>query len=152
MGSRFLDVCAGSGAVGIEALSREAASATFIEIGRRACFVLEENLRALGIKDEAEIINRDAESALKKLASLDRQFDIVFLDPPYASELYSKVMSLMASSELMADEGLLVVEHRAKVAIEDRIELKSYRQVRQGESMLSFFRRSDQSQSPDTGQ
>lgn len=150
--SRFLDLCAGSGAVGIEALSRGAASATFIEVGQQACSVIEENLLALGIKDEAEIINRDAETALKQLASLNRRFDLVFFDPPYASPLYSKVMAMMASSELMAEDGLLIVEHRAKAAIEDYGELKTYRQVKQGESALSFFRRIDQSQSPDAGE
>jgi 16S rRNA (guanine(966)-N(2))-methyltransferase RsmD len=144
-GSRFLDVCAGSGAVGIEALSRGAESATFIEISRRACSVIEENLYDLGLKDDAEIINRDAEAALKKLASLNRQFDIVFFDPPYASGLYSKVMGLIASLDLLAADGIVVVEHRAKDQIEDCGELKAYRQVKQGESALSFFRRIDQS-------
>ncbi|MEW6211484.1 MAG: 16S rRNA (guanine(966)-N(2))-methyltransferase RsmD [Acidobacteriota bacterium] len=151
-GSLFLDICAGSGAVGIEALSRGAESATFIEVGRRACFALEENLRSLGISDQAEIINRDAAAALKKLASTNRQFDLVFFDPPYASPLYSKVMAMLASLDLIAPDGIAVVEHRAKSAIEDCGELIAYRQVKQGESALTFFRRSDQSQSPDTGQ
>lgn len=151
-GSRFLDVCAGSGAVGIEALSRGAVSATFIEVSRSASSALEQNLHSLGISDEAEIINRDAEAALKKLASLDQCFDIVFFDPPYASALYSKVMAMLASLDLMARDGLLIVEHRAKIVIEDCGELKVCRKVKQGESALSFFRRIDPSQSPDAGE
>jgi 16S rRNA (guanine(966)-N(2))-methyltransferase RsmD len=138
-GSSFLDVCAGSGAVGIEALSRGATSATFIELSRRACTAIEENLRALGI--ESEIIKGDAAVALKKLASMDRRFDLIFFDPPYESALYSRVMAMMASSDLLEPDGLLIVEHRAKLAIEECGELRALRQVKQGESRLSFFRR-----------
>src|SRR5438034_1147964 len=82
-GSRFLDICAGSGAVGIEALSRGASKVTFIERSRQACAVIEANLASLGITD-ATIIKHDAAASLKKLAREGAEFDVVFFDPPYA--------------------------------------------------------------------
>src|SRR5688572_14346261 len=76
-GSRFLDICAGSGAVGIEALSRGASEVTFVERSRRACAVIEANLASLGIK-EATIIKHDAAASLKRLERESAQFDIAF--------------------------------------------------------------------------
>src|SRR5438046_7649966 len=86
-GSRFLDICAGSGAVGIEALSRGATEVTFIERSRQACVAIEANLASLGIT-RSTIIKHDAAASLKKLARESAQFDLVFFDPPYASEIY----------------------------------------------------------------
>src|SRR3989454_8639637 len=98
-GSRFLDICAGSGAVGIEALSRGASEVTFIERSRQACAVIEANLASLGIT-EATIIKHDAAASLKKLAREAAEFDVVFFDPPYASEIYAEVMNQLGSGRL----------------------------------------------------
>src|SRR5574342_1279621 len=89
-GSRFLDICAGSGAVGIEALSRGASRATFIERSRRSCAVIEANLNSLDIADQASLINRDALTALKRLEREASEFDLAFFDPPYASGIYGQ--------------------------------------------------------------
>ena len=141
-GARFLDICAGSGAAGIEALSRGAASCTFIEISRRACAVIEENLETLKIDTGAHILNRDAVKAVKWLAEQGRTFDIAFFDPPYSSGLYSEVMETIASSRLLAPEGILVVEHRAKTPpAAEYGELRNYRYIKQGESGLAFYAR-----------
>ncbi|HEV8484327.1 MAG TPA: 16S rRNA (guanine(966)-N(2))-methyltransferase RsmD [Blastocatellia bacterium] len=139
--SRFLDICAGSGAVGIEALSRGASAATFIEKSRHACSAIEANLAALGI-DHMIILNRDALSALNRLHENQQQFDIIFFDPPYASEIYPQVMETLGKSGLVADGGIVVVEHRAKdPPREEYGEVKMYRDVRQGESALAFYAR-----------
>ncbi|HXG93949.1 MAG TPA: 16S rRNA (guanine(966)-N(2))-methyltransferase RsmD [Blastocatellia bacterium] len=139
-GSRFLDICAGTGAVGIEALSRGASSATFIDRSRRSIAAIESNLRALGIEDEATVINRDAAAALKRLADEEQQFDIIFFDPPYASEIYSQVMRQLGTSSIIADDSIVIVEHRAKTPpATDYGKLKIYRVVRQGESALAFY-------------
>lgn len=138
--SRFLDLCAGSGAVGIEALSRGARHTTMVEISRRACAVIEDNLRSLGITDGATIINRDAVSALRRLDGEGQQFDVIFFDPPYASDLYEKVMNMVGSSDLLSEGGILIVEHRAKTPTEPEYDkLHIYRQVRQGDSSLGFY-------------
>ena len=140
-GSRFLDICAGSGAVGIEALSRGASAVTFIDRSRRACLAIEENLNAIGASREATVINRDAAAALKRLAEQSAQFDIAFFDPPYSSEIHSQVIGLLSSSNLLADDAIVVVEHHKKTPPEREYDgLKMYREVKQGESALAFYR------------
>jgi 16S rRNA (guanine966-N2)-methyltransferase len=139
-GSRFLDICAGSGAVGIEALSRGASNVTFIERARRACSVIESNLESLGLSREATIINRDAMAALNQLATDSRQFDIIFFDPPYASDLHRQVMKQLSTNDLLTDDSIVIVEHRAKTPPEPVYGgLKMYRVVKQGESALAFY-------------
>jgi 16S rRNA (guanine(966)-N(2))-methyltransferase RsmD len=138
--SRFLDICAGSGAVGVEAISRGARHSTFIDNSRRAYSVIKANLHTLGIESEAAVINRDAVAALKHLAEEGRQFDIVFFDPPYASGLYGQVMRALDEQPLLAVDGIVVAEHRAKTPPSDRYgRLRMYREVRQGESALAFY-------------
>lgn len=140
--SRFLDVCAGSGAVGIEALSRGARAAVFIEQSRAACAIIQANLEALGIAPCAIIINRDARATLNQLAAESSRFNIIFFDPPYASDIYEPVMPALADDALLADEGLVVVEHHAKTPpAREYGKLKIYREVKQGESALAFYRR-----------
>jgi 16S rRNA (guanine966-N2)-methyltransferase len=139
-GSRFLDICAGSGAVGIEALSRGATEATFIESSRHACAVIEANLGALGITSEATTINRDAAAALKGLEHDARQFEVAFFDPPYASEIYSQVMGQLGAGNLLSGGALVIVEHRAKTPPEPEYgRLRICREVKQGESALAFY-------------
>lgn len=139
--SRFVDLCAGSGAVGIEALSRGARHAVFIEQSRRACAVIEANLGQLGITNRASLICREALAALKQLASEGEPFDHIFFDPPYASGIYSTVLSYLGESLNLADDGLIVVEHRAKSPLDsDYGRLKLFRQLQQGESALAFYR------------
>jgi 16S rRNA (guanine(966)-N(2))-methyltransferase RsmD len=139
-GSRFLDLCAGSGAVGIEALSRGARHAVFVEQSRRACTVIEANLRALGITDQATVICRDGLAALKQPALASAPFDLIFFDPPYASGVYSPVLSYLAESPLLAEQAIIVVESRAKMPPENTYgKLQRFRQLQQGESALAFY-------------
>jgi 16S rRNA (guanine966-N2)-methyltransferase len=139
--SRFLDLCAGSGAVGIEALSRGARHAVFVEQSPRACAVIEANLLELGISDQASLICRDVHAALKQLASDTAPFDLIFFDPPYASGLYSPVLSSLGQSVVLAEAAVVVVEHRAKLPLEsDYGKLTRFRQLKQGDSALAFYR------------
>jgi 16S rRNA (guanine966-N2)-methyltransferase len=139
-GSRFLDICAGSGAVGIEALSRGASEATFVDSSRNACAVIEANLASLGMGQEATIITRDAAVSLKRLDRESRQFDIAFFDPPYASEIYPQVMKQLGLGNLLAREALVIVEYRAKTPpLPECGRLQVFREVKQGESALAFY-------------
>ncbi|HJQ22340.1 MAG TPA: 16S rRNA (guanine(966)-N(2))-methyltransferase RsmD [Blastocatellia bacterium] len=139
-GSRFLDLCAGSGAVGIEAISRGALAAVFVEQSRRACRVVEANLEALGISGATTLICRDAVAALKQLEGSRAPFDVIFFDPPYASDLYTSVLGYLGESALVAADGVLVVEHHAKLPpASDTGRLQRYRQLKQGESALAFY-------------
>lgn len=139
-GSRFLDICAGSGAVGIEALSRGAVAVTFIDRSRVACNAIEANLNALGIKSNTTTVNRDASPALKRLEQESARFDVVFFDPPYASEIYDQVMKQLGSGNLPSAGAIVVVEHRAKTPPEPEYgKLRFFREVKQGESALAFY-------------
>ena len=138
--SHFLDLCAGSGAVGIEALSRGAGKVTFIERSRRACATIEANLNALGAGGAARIINREVITALKRLSQDPKTFDVVFFDPPYASDTYDVVMTELGRGNLISKNAVVVVEHRRKTPPKPRYDkLNMFRQVNQGESALAFY-------------
>ena len=142
--SRFLDICAGSGAVGIEALSRGASEATFIDKSRRSLAVIESNLQTLGIKREATVIKSDALAALRRLAEESKQFDIAFFDPPYDSDIYRAVLGKLATGGLLSDDAIVIAERRAKTPPETNCGgLTIYREVKQGESALTFYRLGD---------
>src|SRR5881296_3090506 len=102
-GNRFLDLCAGSGAVGIEALSRGASAVVFIERSRPACATIKQNLTSLGVDRDVRIINQDVEAALAQLENEAKRFDIVFFDPPYASEIYDRVMNGLGTGSLLSN-------------------------------------------------
>ncbi len=139
-GARFVDICAGTGAVGIEALSRGAAHVTFIESNRKAAQVLSENLEHCGITENVKVINRDAVATLKYFAQHFLQFDYFYLDPPYDSDLYSQILWTLAKSKLIAEEGLVMVEHRKKNELLPNYDfLRPYRQITQGESCLTLY-------------
>ncbi len=139
-GARFVDVCAGSGSVGIEALSRGAASVAFIEWSRKASTTISENLQHCGVKEGVRVINRDALTVLKYFAQREMQFDIFYLDPPYDSEIYSPVLWLIAKNNLLAEDGVVIVEHRRQSPLAPNYDqLRPYREIIQGESCLTFY-------------
>jgi 16S rRNA (guanine966-N2)-methyltransferase len=143
-GARFLDLCAGTGAVGIEALSRGAKHVTFVDKSRKMCGLIEANTSALGIDEqEFEIVNADASDYLRRHAKKEREpFDIIFLDPPYGEESYSLVslISDTGGQLLTADAVLIVEHHKKKDLADDMSSLKRYRTLKQGDSVLSFYR------------
>jgi len=141
VGSRFLDLCAGSGAIGIEALSRGASNVTLVERSRTACSLIRKNLESLGIERDAAVVCRDAEPAVRSLAGQEAQFDIIFFDPPYACTIHGPVLDLIARGHLLSEDGIVVIEHRAKAPPGSEFAgLKVYRQLKQGESALTFMR------------
>lgn len=139
--TRFLDLCAGSGAVGIEALSRGVGFAKFVDKSRKSCGLIETNLDLLGVpEDQTEVALSDAFEFLKKT---DKVFDLVFYDPPYESD-YFPVMELFGGTEskLLTDSGTLIAEHHSRTVLPDAVgELRRWRIVKQGDSSLSFYRR-----------
>jgi 16S rRNA (guanine(966)-N(2))-methyltransferase RsmD len=136
--ARFLDLCAGSGAVGIEALSRGAAHATFVDRSRRSCQLIESNLKLCQVPDE------EADIYCSEVTEFVRQWDgdkwdLAFLDPPYAID-YSRILQLLGSVPIFNDDGLLVVEHHHKTDLPEIIgKLHRKRVLKQGDSSLSFY-------------
>ncbi len=136
--SRFLDLCAGSGAVGIEALSRGAAHATFVDRSRRSCQLIESNLELCRVPEEQRDIY------CSEVAEFVRQWDgeawdIVFFDPPYKED-YLKHLQVFGTTKLLNEPGLLIVEHHHKTELPETIgSLKRTRILKQGDSSLSFY-------------
>ena len=144
-GSRFLDVFAGTGAVGIEALSRGALEVVFIENHAPAAVLIRRNLAALEITSGAQVLALDALRALEKIAhqhkATDAPFDFVFVDPPYAQKSqYDRVLGFLGSAPFLSQGSLVIVEHRRTFELPHRIgRLLQTRILQQGDAALSFF-------------
>ena len=145
-GSRFLDVFAGTGAVGIEALSRGAREVLFIENHGPAAALIEKNLESLGLRAEARVFALDALRGLQRLAgeaaAEPKDYDIVFLDPPYAAaEDYRRVLVFLGASSLLSEGSLVIAEHQRKFELPEWAgQLERMRVLRQGDAALSFYR------------
>lgn len=163
-GARFLDLCAGSGAVGIEALSREARHVTFVDRSRKMCGLVEANLDLCKIpENETRVVQAEAAEFLRQAlrrASLGSHqvspnpenrmiepgsrgdpWDIVFFDPPYDTD-YLQVLDIFGkqASILLGENGLLIVEHHHKNDLKDAVgSIIRSRILKQGDSTLSFY-------------
>lgn len=140
--ARFLDLCSGTGAIGIEAVSRGASHVTFVDKSLRACALIEENLDLLGILEErTEVLSHSAENFTGR--KHESGWDIVFFDPPYDSD-YGIVLFEFGTpdSNLLNNGGMLIAEHYTKRPLPDLIgELRRWRILKQGETSLSFYER-----------
>jgi 16S rRNA (guanine966-N2)-methyltransferase len=142
-GARFLDLCAGSGAVGIEAVSRGAAHATFVDQSRPMCALIETNLDSLNLdEDDCEVVVAEAlEFLRRRLQQGSAPFDIIFFDPPYAAD-YEVVLDYVGeqAATLLSKDGVIVVEHYRKNDLKaDFGKLLRSRELKQGDSCLSFY-------------
>ncbi|HHY70174.1 MAG TPA: 16S rRNA (guanine(966)-N(2))-methyltransferase RsmD [Thermoanaerobacterales bacterium] len=109
IGSSFLDLFAGTGAVGLEALSRGAENAVFIERNAVACSVIKQNLRDLKLSDKAAIVQSDTVSALKKPVFKGKIFDIIFMDPPYFKNQIETTLGILRDTNMV--KSIVVVQH-----------------------------------------
>lgn len=139
--SRVLDVFAGTGSLGIEALSRGAAQAVFVDNSPRSVHCVRENLMRARLTEQATVLQRDAWHALQQLAGASRRFDIIFCDPPYNKGLAAKALAAVDALDLLTPAGLLVVEHSQHEAMAEKTaRLKKVRAVKYGETLLSVYR------------
>jgi 16S rRNA (guanine(966)-N(2))-methyltransferase RsmD len=142
-GAAFLDLYAGSGAVGLEAASRDAARVVCVERAPAALKALRANVERLGAADEVAVQAVSVAAWLKHPPGAERGFDVVFLDPPYdAAEEYKKTLGLLggAASGLLAAGAGVIAEHRRKERLEDCYgALERTRLLEQGDAALSFY-------------
>ncbi|HUZ04910.1 MAG TPA: 16S rRNA (guanine(966)-N(2))-methyltransferase RsmD [Acidobacteriaceae bacterium] len=146
----FVDLFAGTGAVGIEAISRGAAHVYFAETARPALAALRANLQSLGIKESGQdgakrdctVETRGALPLLRKLAKLRVQADIIFLDPPYAdTNAYETTLECLASSPALHADSIVVVEHSSHTdAPKVPVGMEKYRSIVQGDAQVCFYR------------
>jgi len=135
----WLDLFAGTGAVGIEALSRGARMVYFAEAARKSAELIGQNLRSLKIESGFQILQKDAVAAISKIAE---SFDICFLDPPYKmEEQYEKALSALAASSILHENSMVIAEHSKHFDPAERFgRLERFRKLVQGDAVLSFYR------------
>lgn len=146
-GATFLDLFAGSGNVGLEALSRGARLCVFVELMTPHLKVVEENLRTTGLLERAELLRRDARSAAADLGNRERCFDLIFVDPPYGQNLIPPILAEVAAHQLLAADGWVIAEHFKKDPLPDVVPgpavaggLTRFRELVFGETILSLYR------------
>ncbi|MDI6751917.1 MAG: 16S rRNA (guanine(966)-N(2))-methyltransferase RsmD [bacterium] len=133
----FLDLYAGTGRCGLEALKRGARFAVFVEKNRLTAEGLRIAIRELGFGEKAQILNRDVFSAIRKLKE---RFDIIFLGPPYKDLLVNKTLEAINLHNILNQEGIIIAEHHKKEAVEDKIgSFIRVKEKRYGETTLSFY-------------
>jgi 16S rRNA (guanine966-N2)-methyltransferase len=141
-GTRWVDLYAGTGAVGIEALSRGASAVMWVESQRRAVGLIRQNLQSLGIETKHTVLPLDAMKGLRELQERGFRADVVFLDPPYAArQEYSRILEFIGESGLLMPAALVVAEHLRKDPLPHTYPgLLRWRVVEQGGAALSFYR------------
>jgi len=144
--ARFVDLFAGTGAVGIEALSRGAREAIFVEKHPPAVALIKKNLDSLEIRKGVRVLALDALKALERLAqepsAANTRIDILFLDPPYAeAEAYKNVLAFLGDADLLAENAVVIAEHQRLLDLPETFgKLERVRVLRQGDAALSFYR------------
>jgi 16S rRNA (guanine(966)-N(2))-methyltransferase RsmD len=139
-GTMWVDLFAGTGAVGIEALSRGAAMVHFVESSAKAVELVQKNLQSLGITKNFEVLRQDAVRAIGALKKA--KADFVFLDPPYRmNEAYQQTLEALAASALLKQDGTVIAEHDKRFDPGEGFgKLQRLRKLEQGDSALSFYR------------
>jgi 16S rRNA (guanine966-N2)-methyltransferase len=139
-GGAVLDLFAGTGGLGIEALSRGADRAVFVDVERSSIEVIRTNLMTTRLTEMAEVYRNDAVQAVKQLARRGIAFDYIFLDPPYRMKQMDELLSSMIEKNLLTDQAIIVIEHDADVQYPDHIaSLQCKRRTSYGETAVSIY-------------
>lgn len=140
--ARFVDLFAGTGAVGIEALSRGAVMVYFVECAKTAVALVHQNLQSLGITEGFQILQQESAHTISQLARQQIKPDYIFLDPPYRlREAYQKTLEILGSSNL-SERALVIAEHEKRFDPGEKFgDLQRSRTLQQGDAALSFYRR-----------
>jgi 16S rRNA (guanine(966)-N(2))-methyltransferase RsmD len=136
---RVLDLFSGSGALGIEALSRGAGSVDFVERERRCCAIIEDNLAKTGLASRAHI---HCTTVARALSFLDGEYGIVLVDPPYSDPSIGKVVCQLAESSLVGQDTVVVVTHSSRLPLESAYSgLHMVKEHRHGDSSIAIYRK-----------
>ncbi len=140
-GAAFLDCYAGTGAVGIEALSRGAELTVFVEKDRKIVEIIIENLIKSKLREKAIVINKSFENSFKEIQNHQDSFDLIFVDPPYEKASYESIMESVMEHGMLKREGVLIVEHLKKESLPDRIRtIERFKRRAYGQTELSFYK------------
>ena len=138
-GRRVLDLFAGSGQMGIEALSRGALSAVFVDMGKEPVRIVRENLEKTRLFDRAVIVQRDS---FAYLSSCKEQFDLIFLDPPYAKDSLENALKRISEIDILSDSGIIICERSADKVLSDEYPgFSRWREYRYGSAAVTIYRK-----------
>lgn len=137
IGKRILDLFAGAGGLGIEALSRGAESVTFVDASSQSMVSLKKNLRNLNLMDKSTILHLDGLKAIRKIK---QDFQMIFADPPYLKGYVQRIIDSIAQSEVLEKDGILILEHHKKETFSlPQDKLSALRQKRFGDTVISIL-------------
>lgn len=141
-GASFVDLYAGTGTVGLEALSRGAGKAVFVESDELRVRTIKKNIYEFGFREKAIVVKGRAYEFLKHASAEKESFDIFFIDPPYHSEEIEEVLSVIGGEGLLSEDGIVIVEHFFKKKMPEKAgTLKIERSYRYGDTMLTLYRK-----------
>lgn len=144
-GKKILDLYAGTGALGIEALSRGADFVTFVDSSHKSIEIIKKNLEELKFKDKTKTFKLDSlkfirrESLEKEECVCIKRYDIIFCDPPYQKETASKVLDLISKTDILKENGIFILEHHKKEILQEKKNLVLLKERRFGDTVVSFF-------------
>ncbi|MCX6085070.1 MAG: 16S rRNA (guanine(966)-N(2))-methyltransferase RsmD [Caldiserica bacterium] len=146
--ARFIDLCSGTGAIGIEAISNGAAHATFVDTDSRSIRLIRDNLQLVGLQEQASIVKGDADEYAGGL--LGTEFDVLFADPPFDSGLQESILATLSEHLRDGAEGcIIIMEHASRTPVHERydgpsIALETYKERRYGDVGMTFLRATKQ--------
>lgn len=138
-GCAFLDLFSGSGAIGIEALSRGAQRAVLVDASMECAGIIKQTLEVTKLGENAEIINEDVYAAIERLGRRGDKFDIIFMDPPYAAGYYVPVMEAIKKADILAAEGYIVAESAKGVDFTAAEGFKIFKERKCGPAVMNFL-------------
>ena len=139
--SNVLDLFAGTGSFGIECLSRGALSATFVDVSKDSINIVKSNVKKARVENESTILNLDFKTAIDRLNVQNKKFDIIFMDPPYYKNMFIDALSNIDNSDLLSEDGIIVVEHDTKDKFIDKIgRLEKSKEKKYGNTTLTFYK------------
>lgn len=142
-GLTFLELFAGSGSVGLEALSMGAQEVVFVENMRQSSLALEENIKSLGCQDRVQVICQDVFRAIENIRQKGRKFDLIFADPPYYKGTAEKILQTLGECDILQKSGYIIIQHFKKDSVSEKAgNLALWRQERYGDSVISFYAKS----------
>ena len=137
--SQVLDLFAGSGALGIEALSRGASQAVFCDNSLDSIKIIKSNIENARVADRSQIVSGDFKRCLRDMEAKNQSFDMIFVDPPYYEGLFEEVLDTIRSCKILKKDGIVIVEHDAKKPIGQVEGLEVYKEKKYGITMLTFY-------------
>ena len=141
--TRVLDLFAGSGNLGLEALSRGASQAVFVDESRLCRSIIEENINRTHMSGKAQVIQSDVFRAIQALSREGRRFDMIFIDPPYSHNYVNKTLQMIEENDIIFENGLIAVEHHEDEQPADVIgRITKVRSRNYGDTVFSFYVRS----------